>query len=238
MSRGGSGCNQSGGIGVKSMASVEPFGLAASEPGAFVSVLASRAMAYLSLTKPRLVVLVLATVAAGFFLGARWEFRPVAVMSLAATLVGTALVAGGAGALNQWLERDRDALMRRTAGRALPSGRIAARHALLFGGLLVAGGTGVLLLGAGLTGGAGRISDSGPLCVRLYAAENANDAQYAGRRDSGCVAAADRLGGGGRAARPRSLDAVSDRVSLAVPALSWRLPGFIGRITGAPDFAC
>ena len=132
------------------MASVKPFGLAASEPGAFVSVVASRATAYLSLTKPRLVVLVLATVAAGFFLGARWEFRAVSLVSLAATLVGTALVAGGAGALNQWLERDRDALMRRTAGRALPSGRIAGREALVFGGLLVAGGTGVLLLGAGL----------------------------------------------------------------------------------------
>jgi heme o synthase len=135
---------------VKSVVSVEPFGLAASEPGALMSSVAGRGMAYLSLTKPRLVVLVLATVAAGFFLGARWEFRPVAVVSLAATLVGTALVAGGAGALNQWLERDRDALMRRTAGRALPSGRIAAREALLFGGLLVAGGSLVLLLGAGI----------------------------------------------------------------------------------------
>jgi heme o synthase len=131
------------------MASIGQFGLAASEPGPVLSAVAGRAMAYLSLTKPRLVVLVLATVAAGFFLGARWEFRPVAVMSLAATLVGTALVAGGAGALNQWLERDRDALMRRTAGRALPSGRIAGAEALVFGGLLVVVGTGVLLVGAG-----------------------------------------------------------------------------------------
>jgi protoheme IX farnesyltransferase len=134
---------------VKSMVSIGQFGLAASEPGPLVSAVSGRAMAYLSLTKPRLVVLVLATVAAGFFLGARWESLPVAVMSLAATLVGTALVAGGAGALNQWLERDRDALMRRTAGRALPSGRIAGAEALLFGGVIVVVGTVVLLLGAG-----------------------------------------------------------------------------------------
>ncbi len=132
------------------MASVEQLGLAASEPEALLSAVASRAAVYLSLTKPRLVVLVLATVAAGFFLGARWESRPVEIVTLTATLLGTALVAGGAGALNQWLECQRDARMRRTAGRALPSGRIAAREALVFGSLIVAAGTGVLLLGASL----------------------------------------------------------------------------------------
>jgi protoheme IX farnesyltransferase len=131
------------------MASVELFGLAARERDALLRALAGRAAAYFSLTKPRLVLLVLATVAAGFFLGLRWESRPLAIMTLAATLAGTALVAGGAGALNQWLERDRDAGMRRTANRALPGGRIAPNEALLFGGLVVASGTLVLLLGAG-----------------------------------------------------------------------------------------
>jgi protoheme IX farnesyltransferase len=130
------------------MASVEQF-VGASKPEALLTALAGRAAAYFSLTKPRLVLLVLATVAAGYFLGLRWEFRPVTIMTLGATLLGTALVAGGAGALNQWLERDRDAGMRRTANRALPSGRIAPREALLFGGLLVAAGTGVLLVGSG-----------------------------------------------------------------------------------------
>jgi heme o synthase len=130
------------------MASVEQF-VAASEPEALLSALAGRVVAYASLTKPRLVLLVLATVAAGYFLGLRWESRPVTIMTLGATLLGTALVAGGAGALNQWLERDRDAGMRRTANRALPSGRITPREALLFGGLLVAAGTGILLPGAG-----------------------------------------------------------------------------------------
>jgi heme o synthase len=130
------------------MASVEQF-VGASEPEALLTAVACRASAYFSLTKPRLVLLVLATVAAGYFLGLRWESRPFTIMTLAATLLGTALVAGGAGALNQWLERERDAGMRRTSNRALPSGRIAPREALLFGGLLVAAGTGVLSVGSG-----------------------------------------------------------------------------------------
>jgi protoheme IX farnesyltransferase len=61
--------------------------------------------------------------------------------------VGTALVAGGAGALNQWQERVRDARMRRTANRALPSGRLTPPEAAVFGGFLVVAGTGLLLLG-------------------------------------------------------------------------------------------
>ena len=85
--------------------------------------------AYVSLTKPRLVLLVLVTVAVGFLLGPRGSGSHATFSSLAATLVGTALVAGG-GALNQWLERERDARMRRTANRALParpSGTVGSR---------------------------------------------------------------------------------------------------------------
>jgi protoheme IX farnesyltransferase len=132
------------------MASVEQLGLAATaERQALLSALGQRTLAYLSLTKPRLVLLVLATVAAGFFLGARASFQPVTILGLSATLVGTALVAGGAGALNQWLESARDARMRRTASRALPSGRIASVEAAVFGSLITLAGSGILLLGAG-----------------------------------------------------------------------------------------
>jgi protoheme IX farnesyltransferase len=134
---------------MKSMASVEPLSLAATHTHAVWSALGNRILAYLSLTKPRLVLLVLATVAAGYFLGARASFHSVTITSLAATLIGTALVAGGAGAVNQWLEAGRDARMRRTAGRALPSGRIAPLEAVLFGSLIACLGTGVLLLEAG-----------------------------------------------------------------------------------------
>ena len=131
------------------MASVDQFGLAAPASEALFSAVANRAAAYLSLTKPRLVVLVLATVAAGFFLGLRWESRSLSIMTLAMTLLGTALVAGGAGAINQWLERDRDSTMRRTASRALPSGRVSPGEAMLFGSLIVLAGTVILLLQAG-----------------------------------------------------------------------------------------
>ena len=175
--------------------------------------------AYLSLTKPRLVLLVLATVAAGFFLGARASFHPVTIMTLAATLLGTALVAGGAGALNQWLESARDARMRRTANRALPSGRIAAREAALFGSLIAAGGHRHPAARSGLPGRGGRVFDVRPLCLRLHAAEDANDPEHLGRRGPRRLAALDRLGRGGRPAGPGSLVAVPHRFSLAVPSL-------------------
>jgi heme o synthase len=135
---------------LKSMASVEQLGLAATESEAVFRALGNRVRTYLSLTKPRLVLLVLATVAAGFFLGARTSLHPVTTFCLLATLFGTGLVAGGAGALNQWLECSRDAQMRRTASRALPSGRIAAREAACFGILITLLGAGVLLAGGGI----------------------------------------------------------------------------------------
>jgi protoheme IX farnesyltransferase len=134
---------------VKTMASIDQPLLATDPASADVlAFVGNRMAAYVSLTKPRLVLLVLVTVAVGFLLGARGRAPQVAFLSLAATLVGTALVAGGAGALNQWLERDRDALMRRTANRALPGGRLAPAEAAVFGGLLVLVGTTILLLGA------------------------------------------------------------------------------------------
>jgi protoheme IX farnesyltransferase len=132
------------------MASIDQPLLATTASDDVLAAIGSRAATYISLTKPRLVVLVLVTVAVGFLIGARDGDRPTALLSLAATLVGTALVAGGAGALNQWIERERDARMRRTANRALPSGRLAPSEAAICGGLLVAAGTAVLLAGANL----------------------------------------------------------------------------------------
>jgi heme o synthase len=115
-----------------------------------LAAICGRLAAYVSLTKPRLVLLVLVTVAVGFLLGPRGSAPRATFLSLAATLVGTSLVAGGAGALNQWLERERDARMRRTSNRALPAGRLAPSEAGVFGGLLVFTGTAVLLMGANL----------------------------------------------------------------------------------------
>jgi protoheme IX farnesyltransferase len=102
-----------------------------------------RALDYLELTKPRIAVLVLATVIAGFLLASR---HGVDAWRLLHVVVGTSLVAGGASALNQWLERQRDARMPRTANRPLPSGRLLPAEALAFGVILGVSGTGYLLL--------------------------------------------------------------------------------------------
>jgi protoheme IX farnesyltransferase len=99
---------------------------------------------YVALTKPRIVSLVMLTVAAGFVVAlpaaARVGFAGNAATSplsvqlwiLANVLVGTALVAGGTNALNQIAERDVDALMRRTQGRPLPAGRLEPNAARWF----------------------------------------------------------------------------------------------------------
>jgi heme o synthase len=93
---------------------------------------------YYTLTKPEVNMLILMTTSAGYYLASRGGFR---VVGLVNTLVGTVLVASGTATLNQWMERIWDGQMRRTATRPLPSGRLSAREALLFGILLsVAGG--------------------------------------------------------------------------------------------------
>jgi protoheme IX farnesyltransferase len=98
---------------------------------------------YLALTKPRIVALVLATVAAGFYLGAIEE---VSAAMLVHTLVGTALVAGGTNALNQVYEADVDARMRRTRNRPIPSGRLSPRAGSAFAWSVGVGGVLYLLL--------------------------------------------------------------------------------------------
>jgi len=101
----------------------------------------SRAADFLELTKPRITLLVLATTMVGFYLAAPVSI-PLALLSH--TLLGIGLVAGGASALNMWLERRPDSLMRRTAGRPLPSGRLQSGHALSFA--LVLSGAGLVYL--------------------------------------------------------------------------------------------
>src|SRR5438876_8959406 len=98
---------------------------------------------YVALTKPRLNVLVVATSAAGYYLGSTAPIDPV---SFVATVAGTTLVAGGAAALNQLYERHTDGLMERTRMRPLPDGRVSPPEALVFGTLLSAAGLILLLL--------------------------------------------------------------------------------------------
>lgn len=103
----------------------------------------SRAADYLALTKPRLSLLVLAATAAGYALGSPDGVR---IAGLIHAVLGTALVAGGACALNQYLERVHDARMRRTGDRPLPAGRLAPDEALLFGTMLAIAGMAYLAL--------------------------------------------------------------------------------------------
>lgn len=106
-------------------------------PESTVSGAVSRIADYVALTKPRIAVLVLFTVAAGALFAAGRAVDPLVVFH---AVLGTALVAGGASALNQLIEKDSDARMRRTAGRPLPAGRLQPLEVLLFGGALAATG--------------------------------------------------------------------------------------------------
>lgn len=87
---------------------------------------------FCELTKARLSSLVLMTTLVGFYIGFRGAMD---YGLLFHTLLGTALVASGAAALNQLLEKDLDAKMRRTENRPLPSGQLQPETVLIFGGL-------------------------------------------------------------------------------------------------------
>jgi len=100
---------------------------------------------YIALTKPRLNLLVVATSAAGYYLGAPAVPH---LIAMAPAVAGTALVAAGAAVLNQVYERDTDRLMRRTRTRPLPDGRIAIAEARAFGSALAAAGVTLLALAA------------------------------------------------------------------------------------------
>ena len=95
---------------------------------------------YWALTKPEVNFLILITTFTGFYLASVREPGNFPLVRVIYTLVGTLLVAGGTGALNQFLERSFDAQMRRTARRPITSGRVAPLHALLYGLALSLGG--------------------------------------------------------------------------------------------------
>ncbi|HEY3458057.1 MAG TPA: heme o synthase [Bryobacteraceae bacterium] len=92
---------------------------------------------YLELTKPRVTWLIVMSAAIGYFFG---HSGPWLIWPIIHTLFGTALMASGTAALNQWYEREADRHMRRTQMRPLPSGRLQPAQGLWFGiGLAVLG---------------------------------------------------------------------------------------------------
>src|SRR5262249_51229902 len=120
----------------------EPTPVTAEAPGRAAGTVlessGSRILDYVQLTKPRISVLVLFTVGVGAILASRGFPDPLVLLH---TLLGTALVASGASALNQLLERHTDARMQRTENRPLPAGRLSAAEVCVFGVLLGVVGT-------------------------------------------------------------------------------------------------
>lgn len=104
--------------------------IARSEPGLSV---AGRFAAYSELTKPRITFLVSLTAAAGFCMASADGIDYLRLLNLS---VGIALLCSGLSALNQYIERDLDGLMRRTEARPLPTGKLSPAQALMFGALL------------------------------------------------------------------------------------------------------
>jgi protoheme IX farnesyltransferase len=100
---------------------------------AFEQRLPNAVVAYVNLTKPRIIVLLLITTLGGMVIAAR-GLPPLDLIFW--TMLGGAFAAGGANAINCYIDRDIDQLMHRTRRRALPAGRVPPRNALIFGVVL------------------------------------------------------------------------------------------------------
>ncbi len=107
----------------------------------FSALLRQRMADYVALTKPRIAVMVLITVGAGYLMAAGVNAK---FATLVHTLIGAGLVAAGASAWNMWMERDTDTRMKRTANRPLPAGRLHHLEVLVFGTFLAVTGVNYL----------------------------------------------------------------------------------------------
>lgn len=105
---------------------------------------------YIDLMKPNILIMVLITTILGYFLGSDGK---ILWSNLTWMLIGTTFSAGGAGVLNQYLERDQDKIMNRTCNRPIPSGKISPQNALIFGIITVIVGTVILVVKTNLLTG-------------------------------------------------------------------------------------
>jgi len=108
--------------------STQPFPTSAVAPR-----LQERLAYYLELTKPRILLMILLTTVMGMVVAGGAG----SLVTVLHACVGTALVAASASVMNQWIEKDRDAVMNRTCKRPLPSGRVASSQAAWMGWVLV-----------------------------------------------------------------------------------------------------
>ena len=112
------------------------------------SILATpRVRDVVALTKPRITLMVLVTAGGGLWLSPAHASTRVVLLAL----LGTALIVGGANALNMFIERDIDGLMKRTKDRPLPGGRMSPRFALIFGVVISVAAVPVLAIGVNAT---------------------------------------------------------------------------------------
>ena len=86
--------------------------------------------AFFELTKPRITFLILVSAALGYYLGSQGE---IIMNHFFLTMMGTFLLAGGAGSINHFVEKDLDKLMDRTQSRPIPAGVVSSKNALFFG---------------------------------------------------------------------------------------------------------
>lgn len=108
----------------------------------------SSAAAFWELTKPRLSMMAVITALLGYLAASNGD-----TLTLFSVFLGTALAAGGAAALNQWWEREEDALMHRTADRPLPTGKLSATATVAFATILSICGPAIVWLGSNALSG-------------------------------------------------------------------------------------
>jgi protoheme IX farnesyltransferase len=106
------------------------------------AVVKSRFGDYLELTKPRLSMLSVLTTLVGYF---AYRPYPRVAVELVAVIVGTSLAAAGVAALNQWMEHETDAKMKRTADRPIPTGKVPSGSAFVLGMLCCIAALGILM---------------------------------------------------------------------------------------------
>jgi protoheme IX farnesyltransferase len=107
----------------------------------------ARSRDFVALAKPRLNVLVVASTLVGYAMA---DGQSLGLLRVVGLLLGTGLVAGGASAFNQVLERDLDALMKRTRARPLPDQRLQPVEGLLFGGAITLAGLLMIVMATNL----------------------------------------------------------------------------------------